>query len=74
LTSHYQLGKKIAGVLGYEIRNPREEDGIVYVNGVASLGRSGYMRFCQGEGGRPENLQVIRSPFAASEAEAKGAD
>ena len=74
LTSHYQLGKKIAGVLGYEIRNAGEEDGIVYVNGVASLGRSGYMRFRQGEGGRPENFQVIRSPFSAREAEAKGAD
>ena len=63
-----------AGVLGYEIGNPGDEDVIVQVNGVASLGRSGYMRFRQDEGGRPENLQVIRSTFAAREAEAKDAD
>ncbi len=74
LTSHYQLGKKIAGVLGYEIRNPGEHANIVYVNGVASLGRSGYLRFRQGEGGRPEKLQVIRSPFSVREAEAKAVD
>lgn len=70
LITHYELGKKIAAVLGYEIRNPGEEDDIVYVNGVASLGRSGYLRFRRGAGGRPEDLQVIRSPYATRDAAA----
>ncbi len=60
LYTHYEMGKKIAEVLGYEISNPEEEDRIVYVNGVASFGRSGYLRFRRGEGGRPEDLQIFR--------------
>ncbi len=59
-STHYEMGKKIAELLGYEIHNPGEEDGIVYVNGVASFGRSGYLRFHKGERGRPEDLQVFR--------------
>lgn len=60
LYTHYEMGLKIAEVMGYEIHNPEEESGIVYVNGVASLGRSGYLRFRRGQGGRPENLQIFR--------------
>ncbi|MBB5348155.1 phosphoethanolamine transferase [Desulfoprunum benzoelyticum] len=65
--THYQLGKMIARMLGYDIRNPAEEDGIVYVNGVASLGRSGYMRFRVTDDGERRDLRVIQSPFAAVE-------
>ncbi|HSO09603.1 MAG TPA: phosphoethanolamine transferase [Desulfoprunum sp.] len=61
--THYQLGKMIARMLGYDIRNPAEEDGIVYVNGVASLGRSGYMRFRVTDNGERRDLRVIQSPF-----------
>ena len=61
--THYQLGKMIARMLGYDIRNPAEEDGIVYVNGVASLGRSGYMRFRVTDNGEQRDLRVIQSPF-----------
>jgi len=50
-------------MLGYDIRNPAEEDGIVYVNGVASLGRSGYMRFRVTDDGERRDLRVIQSPF-----------
>jgi glucan phosphoethanolaminetransferase (alkaline phosphatase superfamily) len=70
LATHYELGKKIAAVLGYAIGNPGEEENIVYVNGVASLGRSGYLRFRRGEGGKPEDLQIIRAPSASREAAA----
>jgi len=61
--THYQLGKMIARMLGYDIRNPAEEGGIVYVNGVASLGRSGYMRFRVTDNGERRDLRVIQSPF-----------
>lgn len=61
--THYQLGKMIARMLGYDIRNPAEENGIVYVNGVASLGRSGYMRFRVTDNGERRDLRVIQSPF-----------
>jgi glucan phosphoethanolaminetransferase (alkaline phosphatase superfamily) len=60
LQSHYQMGKKIAALLGYEIHNPEEEDGIIYVNGIASFGRSGYMQFRWDEGGNHENLKIFR--------------
>ncbi len=59
-STHYEMGKKIAQVLGYEIRNPAEEKGVAYVNGVASLGRSGYLRLRTGEENRPEDLQIFR--------------
>lgn len=60
LFTHYEMGKKIAEVLGYEIHNPNEEEGVVYVNGVASFGRSGYLRFRRGEEDRPVDLQIFR--------------
>lgn len=59
LSTHYEMGKKIAEVLGFEIHNPEEEDGVVYVNGVSSFGRSGYLRFRRGHGGGPEDLRIF---------------
>ena len=63
--THYQFGRIIARVLGYDIRFPAEENGRVYVNGVASLGRSGYMQFFLRQDGTPQGLQVIHSPSQA---------
>jgi glucan phosphoethanolaminetransferase (alkaline phosphatase superfamily) len=63
--THYQLGKIVARVLGYDIRNPAEENGRVYVNGVASLGRSGFMQFDLDQHGNPQQLQVIHSAAQA---------
>jgi glucan phosphoethanolaminetransferase (alkaline phosphatase superfamily) len=60
LYTHYEMGKKIAELLGYEIHNPEEEAGVVYVNGVASFGRSGYLRFRRGLADKPEDLQIFR--------------
>ena len=60
LYTHYEMGKKIAEVLGYDIHNPEEEAGVVYVNGVASFGRSGYLRFRRGPTDLPEDLQIFR--------------
>ncbi|MGW8160094.1 MAG: phosphoethanolamine transferase [Desulfoprunum sp.] len=65
--THYQLGKMIARMLGYDIRNPAEEGGVVYVNGVASQGRSGYMRFRVSGNGELRDLRVFRPPFEAVE-------
>jgi len=70
--THYQLGKMIARMLGYDIRNPAEEDGVVYVNGVASFGRSGYMRFRLTDSGALRDLRVIRSPFETGEGKEPG--
>lgn len=70
--THYQLGKMIARMLGYAIRNPAEKNGIVYVNGVASFGRSGYMRFRVTDNGELQDLRLIRSPFESAEGEKSG--
>lgn len=59
LSTHYEMGKKIAEVLGFEIHNPGEEEGVVYVNGVSSFGRSGYLRFRKDSQGRPEDLRIV---------------
>jgi glucan phosphoethanolaminetransferase (alkaline phosphatase superfamily) len=46
--SHYGLAKAVAKVLGYEIKNPNEVNGMIYVSGADFNGLCGYMIF---EGG-----------------------
>lgn len=65
--NHYQLGKIVARVLGYDIRNPAEKSARVYVNGVASLGRSGFMQFDLDRNGNPQNLRLIQSATQKNE-------
>ena len=61
LYTHYEMGRKIAEVPGHEeIHNPDEEAGIAYVNGVASFGRSEYLRFLRGKGDITEDIRIFR--------------
>ncbi|MDH3347537.1 MAG: phosphoethanolamine transferase [Desulfobulbaceae bacterium] len=60
MPTHYELGVLVADLLGYKIKNPNEEKDIVYINGVASFGKSGYMRFVKGDDELPADLKVIR--------------
>jgi len=41
--THYEMGKLVAGLLGYRVRNPNEKDGTYYLNGSDLSGSSGYM-------------------------------
>jgi glucan phosphoethanolaminetransferase (alkaline phosphatase superfamily) len=41
--THYEIGKIIAGKLGYKIINPNEEKGIFYINGPNVYGIAGYI-------------------------------
>ena len=44
MPTHYEIGKTIAGLLGWNIINPNEEDGIFYVNGNIINGDAGWMK------------------------------
>ena len=43
--THYEIGKVIANVIGFQIENPNEKDNIFYINGVDYNGRCGYIKF-----------------------------
>lgn len=40
--THYEMGKLIAGLLGYRIDNPNEQVGVYYLNGTDLTGSEGY--------------------------------
>lgn len=42
--THYEAGRYIAGLLGYEVVDPNAQEGVYYVNGKDIAGTSGYMR------------------------------
>jgi glucan phosphoethanolaminetransferase (alkaline phosphatase superfamily) len=42
--THYEIGKMIANLLGYEIRNPNEEKDVFYISGIDYNGKCGYIR------------------------------
>lgn len=41
--THYEMGRLIAGLLGYRIHNPNEEAGAYYLNGTDLSGSEGYL-------------------------------
>jgi glucan phosphoethanolaminetransferase (alkaline phosphatase superfamily) len=41
--THYEMGKLIAGLLGYRIHNPNEGEGAYYLNGTDLSGSEGYL-------------------------------
>ncbi len=43
--THYEVGKSIANILGYEISNHNEKDNIFYINGVDYNGKCGHIKF-----------------------------
>lgn len=48
--SHYEIGKTIAKVMGYEVVNPNEAEGIYYINGANLDGSAGYMAYTKANG------------------------
>ncbi|MDR2075272.1 MAG: sulfatase-like hydrolase/transferase [Holosporales bacterium] len=42
--THYEIAKHIAGLLGYEVKNPNEEKDVFYISGVDYNGKCGYIR------------------------------
>ncbi|NWG86113.1 MAG: phosphoethanolamine transferase [Hydrogenophilaceae bacterium] len=46
--SHYEIGRIIARVLGFEVVNPNEVDGIHYINGANLDGSAGYLAYRKG--------------------------
>lgn len=41
--THYEMGKLIAGLLGYRVNNPNEQAGAYYLNGTDLSGSEGFM-------------------------------
>ncbi len=41
--THYEMGKLIAGLLGYRVDNPNERAGAYYLNGTDLSGSEGYL-------------------------------
>lgn len=41
--THYEMGKLIAGLLGYRVNNPNEQTGAYYLNGTDLSGSEGFM-------------------------------
>lgn len=56
--THYELGKLIADRLGFTIENPNEQPGYFYINGVSSLGKSGYIFCRKTENGSPRVIKI----------------
>ena len=56
--THYEFGKMIANLLGYEITNPNEEKGIVYVNGNIITGDAGWFRIDKSDGKELKITQI----------------
>ncbi|NTV94347.1 MAG: phosphoethanolamine transferase [Thiobacillus sp.] len=52
LPTHYEIGKTIAAVLGYEVVNPNEVPGSYFVNGVNLDGSAGHMSLKKDADGR----------------------
>ncbi len=55
--THYELGKMIADRLGFTLENPNERPGYFFLNGVSSLGRSGYLYCRKTAGHLPEVIE-----------------
>jgi glucan phosphoethanolaminetransferase (alkaline phosphatase superfamily) len=45
MTNHYLISLQIAKVLGYNIKNPNEEQGMYYLNGTDVFGEAGFMKY-----------------------------
>ncbi len=45
MPNHYLISQQIAKVLGYDITNPNEEEGMYYLNGTDVFGEAGFMKY-----------------------------
>ncbi|MBQ7524561.1 MAG: sulfatase-like hydrolase/transferase [Alphaproteobacteria bacterium] len=43
--THYEVAKSVARLLGWDIKNPNEEENLFYINGNDQCGRFGYIQF-----------------------------
>lgn len=50
--THYDVGRFIASLLGYQVKSPSEADGEYFLNGVDLSGRGGYRRYTRMEAGQ----------------------
>jgi glucan phosphoethanolaminetransferase (alkaline phosphatase superfamily) len=57
--THYELGLLLAELMGYKITNPNQEPGYYYINGVASYGESGYLKFKKTAEGEVTDVKVF---------------
>ena len=56
--THYEIAKKIAGLLGFSIVNPNEQDGVFYTDGVDHNGTLGYIKYTK-QNGKIEHSVVV---------------
>ena len=58
LPTHYEIGKTIAAMLGYEVVNPNEEPGTYFTNGANLDGSAGHMTLKKDAEGRIQSFKV----------------
>ncbi len=57
--THYEMGRYIAGLLGYDVLDPNAEEGVYYTNGKDIAGTSGYMRMEFNQQGKMVDWNVV---------------
>ena len=57
--THFEVGRYIAGLLGYNVIDPNAEDGVYYAVGKDIAGTSGYMRMQFDKEGKLVNWKVV---------------
>ena len=57
--THYEVGRYIAGLLGYDVIDPNAEEGVYYANGRDIAGTSGYMRMQFDKQGQLVDYKVV---------------
>ena len=45
LLTHYDIGKFVAKILGYDIKNPNTPENIYYINGIDISGNAGFIKY-----------------------------
>ncbi len=62
--THYEMGRLIAGLLGYRIENPNEQEGVYYLNGTDLSGSEGYRQVTKS--GTHWQLTAPQAPVTAA--------
>ena len=55
--THYELGELIAGLFGFDIKNPNQEENIFYINGVDIAGNDGHIKIIKDK--KRERIEFI---------------
>ncbi len=56
--THFEMGRFVAGLLGYRVIDPNAEEGVYYTNGKDIAGNGGYMRLQFDKAGRLVDWKV----------------